>query len=124
MRASPNGTLQTAHLSRRDHRAFAWVLSIARHGTGTHLSPLRVEFVQTRSNLKAMERHFGCPVVRGLPSQRNCVSCRRSPSVGSRLAMPSFWVCSRLSLILEEEIVDENFVERVRLAIQQKLTAL
>ena len=54
--------------------AFAWVLSIARHGTGTRLSPLRVEFVQARSNVKAMERHFGCPVLCGGP--RNCVSCR------------------------------------------------
>src|SRR5271165_4827488 len=25
---------------------FAWVLSVARHGTGTRLSPLRVEFMQ------------------------------------------------------------------------------
>ena len=31
---------------------FAWVLSIARHGTGTRLSPLRVEFVQPRAARK------------------------------------------------------------------------
>ena len=44
---------------------FAWVLSIARHGTGTRLSPLRVEFVQPRAHVKTIERHFGCPVVCG-----------------------------------------------------------
>lgn len=29
--------------------AFAWMLSIARHGTGTRLSPIRVEFIQPRA---------------------------------------------------------------------------
>src|SRR6267142_4242335 len=32
----------------------AWVLSIARQGTGTRLSPLRVEFMQLRPHVKAM----------------------------------------------------------------------
>src|SRR5260221_9740135 len=44
---------------------FAWVLSIARHGTGTRLLPVRVEFMQLRPHAKAMERHFGCPVICG-----------------------------------------------------------
>src|SRR6266705_3122871 len=34
---------------------FAWVLSVARHGTGTRLSPLRVEFVQARPHVRAIE---------------------------------------------------------------------
>jgi hypothetical protein len=41
---------------------FAWLLSIARQGTGTRLSPLRVELVQTRGHIKQLERHFGCTV--------------------------------------------------------------
>src|ERR1700677_4558335 len=44
---------------------FAWVLSIARLGTGTRLSPLRVELVQPRANVETMQCHFGCPVVTG-----------------------------------------------------------
>ena len=59
---------------------FAWVLSIARHGTGTRLSPLRVEFVQPRAHVKAIERHFGCPVVCGAPAKRHRVSRRRRPA--------------------------------------------
>ena len=43
------------------------MLSTARHGTGTRLSPLRVEFVQPRPHVKTIE--LGCPVVR----------CFRSP---------------------------------------------
>ena len=53
---------------------FAWVLSIARHGTGTRLSPLRVEFMQPRPHVKTIERHFGCPVVCGAP--RNAIVFR------------------------------------------------
>jgi hypothetical protein len=36
--------------------AFAWVLSLARHGTGTHISPVRIEFIQSRKHVKAIER--------------------------------------------------------------------
>ena len=43
--------------------AFAWVLLTARVGTGSRLSPLRVEFIQDRRHVKVIERHFGCPVV-------------------------------------------------------------
>ena len=44
---------------------FAWVLTIARHGSGTSIAPLRVELVQPRKHIKALERFFGCPVVCG-----------------------------------------------------------
>src|SRR5258706_2778237 len=53
---------------------FAWVLSIARHGTGTRLSPVRVEFAQPRAHVKAIERHFGCPVICG--ASRNTIVFR------------------------------------------------
>jgi hypothetical protein len=55
---------------------FAWVLSIARQGTGTRLSPLRLEFVEPRSHSKTIERHFGCPVLCGAP--RNAIVFRAS----------------------------------------------
>jgi len=47
--------------------AFSWMLSIARHGTGTRLSPLRVEFLQPRAHAKTIERHFACEIVCGAP---------------------------------------------------------
>jgi len=103
--------------------AFAWVLSIARHGTGTRLSPLRVEFVEARSNVKAMERHFGCPircgcsrnaiVFRAVDAERKFVT-RNAELLG--LLAPQF------EKELEQENAAENFIERVRLAIEQKLT--
>lgn len=102
---------------------FAWVLSIARNGTGTRLSPLRVEFVQTRPHLKAIERHFGCPVVCGAP--RNAIVFRASDAE-LLFVTRNAELLAMLAPQFEEELKqangDEKFVERVCLAIQQKLT--
>jgi AraC-like DNA-binding protein len=102
---------------------FAWVLSTARHGTGTRLSPLRVEFVQPRPHVKALERHFGCSVVLG--TVRNAIVFRatdaKRPFV-TRNAELLGMLAPQLEEELKRENGDENFAERVRIAIQQKLT--
>jgi AraC-like DNA-binding protein len=102
---------------------FAWVLSIARHGTGTRLSPLRVEFVQPRAHTKTIERHFGCPVVCG--AARNAIVFRavdaQRPFV-TRNAELLGMLAPQFEEELKQENGHENFVERVRMAIQQKLT--
>jgi AraC-like DNA-binding protein len=102
---------------------FAWVLSIARHGTGTRLSPLRVEFVQPRPHLKAIERHFGCSIVCGAP--RNAIVFRASDAQRPFVTRNAE-LLAMLAPQFEEELklqnVEENFAERVRGAIQQKLT--
>jgi AraC-like DNA-binding protein len=41
---------------------FSHVLALARHGTGTPLAPLRVEFARRPSNEEMLERHFACQV--------------------------------------------------------------
>lgn len=102
---------------------FAWVLSVARHGTGSRLSPLRVEFVQPRSHAKTIERHFGCPVVCGGP--RNAIVFRAADA--QRLFVTrNAELLAMLAPQFEEELKQknggENFVERVREAVQQKLT--
>jgi len=110
---------------------FAWVLSIARHGTGTRLSPVRVELVQPRPHLKTIERHFGCPVVCGGP--RNAIVFRATDAQRPFVTRNAE-LLGMLAPQFEEElkhengdekankIADANFVERVRLAVQQKLT--
>ncbi len=102
---------------------FAWVLSVGRHGTGTRLSPLRLEFVQPRPHAKTIERHFGCPVVCGGP--RNSIVFRaadaRRPFV-TRNAELLAMLAPQFEEELKQEKGGENFVERVRIAIQQKLT--
>jgi AraC-like DNA-binding protein len=101
---------------------FAWVLSIARHGTGMRLSPLRVEFVQPRAQVKTMERHFACPVVCG--AARNAIvfpaADAQRPFV-TRNAELLGMLAPQFEEELRQENGDENFIERVRVAIQQKL---
>lgn len=103
--------------------AFAWVLSIARHGTGTRFSPLRVEFLQPRPHAKTIERHFGCPVVCG--GHRNAIVFRvadaRRPFV-TRNAELLAMLAPQFEEELKQQNGDEHFAERVRGAIQQKLT--
>jgi AraC-like DNA-binding protein len=102
---------------------FAWVLSIARHGTGTRLSPLRVEFVQPRPHAKTIERHFGCPVICG--AHKNALVFRAAdaqrPFV-TRNAELLAMLAPQFEEALKQANGEENFAERVRGAIQQKLT--
>ncbi len=106
-----------------DECCFAWVLSIARHGTGTRLSPLRVEFVQPREHVKAIERHLGCPVVCGAP--RNAIVFRAADAQRPFVTRNAE-LLAMLAPQFEEELKlengDQNFVERVRIAMQEKLT--
>ncbi|HEX7158753.1 MAG TPA: AraC family transcriptional regulator ligand-binding domain-containing protein, partial [Edaphobacter sp.] len=103
--------------------AFSWILSIARHGTGTRLSPLRLEFVQPRAHAKAIERHFGCDVICG--TSRNAIVFRTAdaarPFVTRNAELLSV-LAPQFEKELKQEDRDENFIERVRVAIQQKLT--
>jgi AraC-like DNA-binding protein len=103
--------------------AFSWLVSIGRHGTGTRLSPLRVEFVQPRSHVKTIERHLGCPVESG--ASRNAIVFRASdaqkPFV-TRNAELLAMLAPQFEEELKRENAAENFVERVRIAVQQKLT--
>jgi AraC-like DNA-binding protein len=101
---------------------FAWVLTIARHGTGTRLCPLRVEFARPRAYAENIERHFGCSAVFG--AARNAIVFRASDA-----ALP--FVTSNADLLamlapqLDEELKQhkgqETFPERVRTAVQKKL---
>jgi AraC-like DNA-binding protein len=102
---------------------FASVLSVARHGTGTRLSPLRVEFVQPRAHAKLLERHFGCPVICG--ASRNAIVFRAADAERPFVTRNAE-LLSILAPQFEEELKqangDEDFTESVRIAVQQKLT--
>lgn len=103
--------------------AFAWVLSIARCGTGTRISPLRVELAQPRAHVKAIERHFGCPVVSG--AARDAIVFRASdaerPFV-TRNADLLAMLAPQFEEELRKQSGEEKFGERVRGAIQRSLT--
>lgn len=101
---------------------FAWVLSVARHGTGTRLSPLRLEFMEARAYSKTIERHFGCAVICG--ATRNAMVFRAADA-GRQLVTRNAELLAVLAPQLDEELKqhgEEDFAESVRKEIQQKLT--
>jgi AraC-like DNA-binding protein len=102
---------------------FAWVLAIAHHGTGTRLSPLRVEFVRRRSYQKSLQRHFGCPILFG--AARNAMVFRASdaelPFVTRNVDLLAM-LAPQIDEELKRHNGEETFPERVRAVIQKKLT--
>jgi Arabinose-binding domain of AraC transcription regulator, N-term len=56
---------------------FSWMRSLARHGSGTAVTPLRAEYVQQRSNLRQLERSLGCGIAVGAPPKCNRLSYLR-----------------------------------------------
>ena len=55
---------------------FAWLLNIARKGTGTDITPLRVDFLQASPHTAVLQRHFGCEVICG--AKQNAIVFRAS----------------------------------------------
>jgi AraC-like DNA-binding protein len=103
--------------------AFAWVLSVARVGTGVRLAPVRVEFVEPRAHVKMIERHLGCPVV--CNAERNAIVFRAADAQRpfiTRNAELLTVLAPQFEAELKEQNGDEPFLEQVRVAIQQKLT--
>ena len=101
---------------------FAWVLCIARHGTGTRISPLRLELARQPAHAKIFERHFGCPIVFG--AARNAIIFRTSDAAlpfVTRNAELLAMLAPQFDEELKQRKGEETFPERVRAAIQRRL---
>jgi AraC-like DNA-binding protein len=102
---------------------FSWTISLARHGTGTQLNPLRVEYVQQRSNMRTIERSFGCKVDSG--ASRNAIVFRASdataPFVTCNVELLDL-LAPQFEQQLREQKEEDSFVALVRRAIQDRLT--
>ncbi|MDX6462998.1 MAG: hypothetical protein QOE55_6695 [Acidobacteriaceae bacterium] len=102
---------------------FAWMLTIARHGTGTQLNPVRVEYVQQRANPRALERHFGCKVTGG--ASRNAIIFHASDATApfvTRNAELLDLLAPQFEEQLKQYKSEDSFIELVRQAIQDRLT--
>jgi AraC-like DNA-binding protein len=102
---------------------FSWMLSLARHGTGTRLNPLRVEFVPQPSNQRAIERNLGCKVVGGSP--RNAIIFRASDGTApfvTRNAELVDLLAPQFEDQLRQYSDEDSFIELVHRAIQDRLT--
>ncbi|MBX6361746.1 MAG: AraC family transcriptional regulator ligand-binding domain-containing protein [Acidobacterium ailaaui] len=101
---------------------FAWMLSLARHGTGTQISPVRVEYVQQRANVRQIERNLGCEVISGAP--RNAIIFRASDATAP-FATRNVELLDLLAPQFEEQLRqykdEDSFMELVRRTIRDKL---
>ena len=102
---------------------FSWMLSLARHGTGTQLRPLRVEYVQQPANLRAIERILSCKAVGG--ASRNVIVFRASDSTAPFVTRNAE-LLDLLAPQFEEQLrqfkAEDGFIELVHRAIQDRLT--
>jgi AraC-like DNA-binding protein len=102
---------------------FAWMLSIARHGTVTQLSPVRVEYVQQRVNLRQIERNLGCKVIGG--ASRNAIIFRAYDATAP-FVTHNAELLDLLAPQFEEQLrqykAEDSLMELVRRAIQDRLT--
>jgi len=102
---------------------FSWMRSLARHGSGTPLNPLRVEYVQQRSNIRQIARSLGCDVVVGAP--RNVIVFRAAdatqPFVTRNTELLEL-LAPQFEQQLREYTEEDSFLELVRRTIQDKLT--
>ena len=105
-----------------DH-CFSWMRSLARHGSGTQLSPLRAEYVQERANIRQIERSLGCEVVTGAP--RNVIVFRASDATRpfvTRNAELLEMLVPQFEEQLQQYKEEDSFIELVRRTVQDKLT--
>jgi AraC-like DNA-binding protein len=102
----------------------AWMLSLARHGTGKqNLTPIRLEYLRPRTNLRPIERHFSCNAVCG--ASRNAIVFRAADATAPFVTRNSD-LLELLAPQFDEQMkqfsTEDTFVELVRRAIQDRLT--
>jgi AraC-like DNA-binding protein len=99
------------------------MVTIARHGTGTKLNPLRAEYLQKRANVGVAEQNLGCKIIRGAP--RNVIVFRTSDATAPFVTRNAE-LLDLLAPQFEEQLrqfkEEDSFIELVRQAIQDRLT--
>jgi AraC-like DNA-binding protein len=101
---------------------FAWILSIARHGTGQSISPLRIVLKRPAPKHRVFERHFDCPVT--YSGSKNSIIFRESDTALpfiTRNAELLGMLAPQFDQELKQTGAQHTFAEGVRAAIQRKL---
>ncbi|MGA8034857.1 MAG: AraC family transcriptional regulator [Candidatus Acidiferrales bacterium] len=101
---------------------FAWVVAIARRGTGTSLRPKRVEFKRTEGRREMYEEHFGCAVKFGartnlLVFEKADLERRFVTHNADLLAI----VAPQLEAELNEQLAQKTFREQVKATLKKIL---
>ena len=101
---------------------FAWVICIARRGTGTQLNPVRVELTRQVRHRKLLEEHFHCAV--RFESPRNALVLR-SPDLDKPFVTRNADLLAIIAPQLDEELnqraAQQSITDEVRTVIKRRL---
>lgn len=101
---------------------FAWIMAIARRGTGRSLHPKRVEFQRPAAHATMYEKHFQCPVK--FKAARNVLVFGKAdmdvPFVTYNADLLAT-VAPQLEAELRQQLAEKNFREQVKGTLKQLL---
>jgi AraC-like DNA-binding protein len=101
---------------------FAWILSIARRGTGRSIHPNRVEFQRLEANRAMYEKHFQCPI--NFRAARNALVFNKADMDAAFLTYNADLlaaVAPQLEAELEQQLMEKNFREQVKGTLKRLL---
>jgi len=101
---------------------FAWIMAIARRGTGRPIRPKRVEFQRAPVHREMFEAHFGCPVRFKTP--RNALVFSKTDMDGPFLTYNAELlavVAPQLEAELRQQLAEKNFGEQVKGVLKRLL---
>lgn len=101
---------------------FAWVLSIARRGTGARVMPSRIELMRPRAHARALEQYFRCPVEFGAAGNAMCFRNDelRRPFLTHNAELLAM-IAPQLEQELRERDAAEHFPDRIRRILKRQL---
>ena len=94
---------------------FAWILSIARRGTGQPIHPKRVEFQRPEAHRAAYEKHFQCPVK--FRAAKNVLVFNKTDMDAAFLTYNADLlaaVAPQLEAELKQQLAEKSFREQVK----------
>jgi len=101
---------------------FAWILSIARRGTGRTIHPKRVEFQRPEANRSIYEKHFQCPIT--FKAARNILVFNKAEMDAAFLTYNADLlaaVAPQLEAELKQQLAEKSFREQVKGTLKRLL---
>lgn len=101
---------------------FAWILSIARRGTGQPIHPKRVEFQRRESHRAVYEKHFQCPIK--FRATKNVLVFNKADMDVAFLTYNADLlavVAPQLEAELKQQLSEESFREQVKGTLKRLL---
>jgi AraC-like DNA-binding protein len=101
---------------------FAWILSIARRGTGRSIHPKRIEFQRPEADRAIYEKHFQCPI--RFRAARNVLVFNKADMDAAFLTYNADLlaaVAPQLEAELKQQLMEKNFREQVKGTLKRQL---